>query len=261
MLETKFKELVHSFLDGEITAVELGWMTDELHSKEKRRDTFCSELEMHIATQKAMSGAPSPCNFENLLKVDLSNIQDYQLRRYLTRKISAGTLPQTPQVEATDALPTTGQLFTAPRFGETWENPQNHSNSREYNWMPAFGIILLVGFFVYMFWFTDEEPQIHPRQSNSQIAQTNRSANTNASDSSLSTLYRLAGFTQQTGDSILIESVEEEEATSEDDDIPVFLRVDIDMETPTGPKSSLILQPSEPRSIFRFMDDDLRGNR
>ncbi len=90
MIERKFKELVHSFLHGEISAAEVSWIVEDLHRKRERRDLF-NEIVEEFLRDFPNSGDESLAvrNLRELILRDLTTINDRDLRRAAPRQTTS----------------------------------------------------------------------------------------------------------------------------------------------------------------------------
>lgn len=257
MLEGKFKELVSLFLDGEINDAELTWLTDEIRAHEKHRESFRSEIQIHIATCESMRSDRGLAKLRSLHELDLEAITAQTLRLYVPRK-DRGSLAglKNPSETAWKVEQESEALPGKPSVVSPWRESPPLSKRKKaeavvdegdkgFFWLPTFGVLMIVGAIFAVYWVNT-----HPEGS-SRKGSVVTDEQTASQMPDFRVLYQVAGFSREELGDVVDSTVEEQDAP---EGLPLFLSVDADALRPTG-SDEIRLTEGQGRRNFRFLND------
>lgn|GEM_PF-3232638 len=150
MIEKRFRDLVNSYLHGNIGPAEVSWVVGDLVKSRDRRDLFIEKIEESLISLKRDSNERACTSLRALLRKDLSQIKVEDLQRAMP---SVGTSPNVMRNRADGVsgrsyeqkrTPLKSTVVEARRKTDaTEESEQSYA-------LPVIGILIIIGTFFFM---------------------------------------------------------------------------------------------------------------
>ncbi len=155
MLERKFKDLIISFFRAELGAAEISWMVEDLQTRRDRRDLFIEAVQSYLEHEAGPGRRSSDERLRDLLVKDLTQIDERDLERAMSRRPSPLPAVETP-TQAEDLEPDS-ELEGAEKVAEVIFERPIRKEDRSF-FLPVTGVLVIIVTFVLMVRFSSLGP-------------------------------------------------------------------------------------------------------